>query len=246
MADRRPDPVPAAPAAKHPRGPGDAAAPERDPAAWDALMATLDAWAGDDAPPVVTREAVSRNDPFRVLVATILSLRTTDDVTEAASARLFALADTPDALAALDPATIAAAIRPANFYPTKAVRLRDIAIRLRDEFGGRVPPDLDVLLTFQGVGRKTANLVLTEGFDLPGVCVDTHVHRILSRLGMLATRDPLETEMALRAVLPAAHWKPINTRLVAFGQKMCRPQSPWCSRCPLADRCRRVGVGRTR
>ncbi len=220
--------------------------PLRDPAAWDALMTTLDAWAGDDAPPVVTREAEARSDPFRVLVATVISLRTTDDVTEAASARLFALADTPSRMAALDPDEIAAAIRPANFYPTKATRIRDIAVRLRDEFGGRVPADLDTLLTFRGVGRKTANLVLTEGFDLPGICVDTHVHRILNRLGMLATRDPLETEMALRDVLPPAHWKPINMRLVSFGQKVCRPQSPWCSSCPLAAGCRRVGVGRSR
>lgn len=220
--------------------------PVRDPVAWDALMATLDAWAGDDAPPVVTREAEARSDPFRVLVATIISLRTTDNVTEAASARLFALADTPAAMAALDPTEIAIAIRPANFYPTKALRIRDIAVRLRDEFGGLVPADLDVLLTLKGVGRKTANLVLTEGFDLPGICVDTHVHRILNRLGMLATRDPLETEMALRDVLPPAHWKPINMRLVSFGQKVCRPQSPWCSLCPLAAGCRRVGVGRSR
>ncbi len=220
--------------------------PVHDPAAWDSLMATLDAWAGDDASPFVTREAEAQSDPFRVLVATVISLRTTDNVTEAASARLFALADTPDAMATLGPGVIAAAIRPANFYPTKALRIRDIAIRLRDEFDGRVPADLDVLLTFRGVGRKTANLVLTEGFDLPGICVDTHVHRILNRLGMLATRDPLETEMALRQVLPPAHWKPINMRLVSFGQKVCRPQSPWCSSCPLADRCLRVGVKRSR
>jgi endonuclease-3 len=213
---------------------------------WDWLLRTLDAALANEEAPIVTREAEKRHDPFRVLVATLISLRTTDPVTERASARLFAIADTPQAMAALDEATIAEAIRPANFHPTKARRIRALSERLVREFGGRVPADLDTLLTLDGVGRKTANLVLTEGFDLPGVCVDTHVHRILNRLGFVTTKDPLGTEMALRAGLPPEHWKPINTRLVAFGQRVCRPLSPHCSTCPLAVRCRRIGVGRTR
>jgi endonuclease-3 len=209
-------------------------------------MAALDARLAADDPPAVTREAEAHADPFRVLVATLISLRTKDEVTAAASDRLFAIADTPAAMAATPEEVIAAAIRPANFHPTKARRIRALARRLLDEFGGVVPADLDTLLSFDGVGRKTANLVMTEGFDLPGVCVDTHVHRITNRLGLLRTRDPGETEAALRAVLPAEHWKPINTRLVAFGQTVCRPVSPHCSRCPLAGWCRRVGVGRAR
>ncbi len=209
-------------------------------------MATLAEDLALHDPPAVTREAEAHHDPFRVLVATLISLRTKDEVTAEASRRLFALANTPEALAALDEADIARAIRPANFYPTKARRIREIASRIARDHGGRVPADLDVLLTFPGVGRKTANLVLAEGHDLPGVCVDTHVHRILNRLGLVRTRTPIETEFALREVLPREYWKPINTSLVSFGQRVCRPQSPHCSRCPLSESCRRVGVGRHR
>lgn len=213
---------------------------------WDRLMAILAEDVATHDPPAVTREAEAHHDPFRVLVATLISLRTKDEVTAEAARRLFALADTPRAMAALDEAVIARAIRPANFYPTKARRIRQISERLVREYGGQVPTDLDVLLTFPGVGRKTANLVLTEGHDLPGVCVDTHVHRILNRLGLVRTRAPVETEFALREVLPREYWKPINTYLVSFGQRVCRPQSPHCSRCPLARWCERIGVGRSR
>lgn len=213
---------------------------------WDHIMEVLREYLAVHDPPSVTREAESSRDPFRVLVATVISLRTKDEVTSAASARLFALADTPAGVAALDVQVIADAIRPANFYPTKARRIRDLSARLVDEFKGQVPRDLDVLLTFKGVGRKTANLVLTEGFDLPGVCVDTHVHRISNRLGMVRTRDPDATEFALRRTLPREYWKPINTCLVSFGQRVCRPQSPFCSQCPLSPVCRRVGVTRSR
>ncbi len=222
------------------------AAPRAGRADWDRLVGTLSAWRAGFDPPSVTKIAGPRPDPFRVLVATILSLRTQDPVTEAAADRLFRLADTPAALAAMDVEAIAAAIRPVNFYPTKAARLKALSRRLVDEFGGAVPPDLDVLLTFDGVGRKTANLVMTEGFDLPGLCVDTHVHRIPNRLGWIATKDPHETEMRLRKAMPQRHWKPINALLVTFGQRVCRPTSPRCSECPLADRCARVGVNRSR
>ena len=209
---------------------------------WDRLMAGLDAFLADRELPTVSQQALLRKDPFRVLVATILSLRSRDAVTEAASARLFALADTPDGIAELDKDSIAAVIKPANFYPTKAARIHALARRLVDEFNGRVPPDLDTLLTFDGVGRKTANLVLTEGFDLPGVCVDTHVHRILNRIGLVRTRDPADTEAVLRRVRPQEHWKPINTRLVAFGQQHCLPRFPRCGTCPLAATCARNDV----
>ena len=215
-------------------------------AAWDGLVATIEAWRCGFDPPSVTKVALERRDPFRVLVATILSLRTQDAVTEAAANRLFLLADTPAAMAAQDEAAIAAAIRPANFYLTKAMRLKAMSRRLLDEFDGAVPADLDVLLTFAGVGRKTANLVLTEGFDLPGLCVDVHVHRIPNRLGWISTTDPLATENRLRRFLPPEHWKAINALLVTLGQRVCRPVSPHCSICPVADRCARVGVVRSR
>lgn len=219
---------------------------ERRREPWDRLMSSLDAFLSAEAPPAVTREAAAHADPFRVLVATIISLRTKDEVTEAAAARLFEIAATPLAVAALPDSVIAAAIRPANFYPTKARRIRAIARRIVEEFGGQVPRDMETLLSFEGVGRKTANLVLTEGFDLPGVCVDTHVHRVLNRLGLVSTRDAAATEMVLRAVLPREYWKPINTRLVAFGQRVCRPVSPRCSACPVAGDCARLGVKTSR
>ncbi len=213
---------------------------------WDWLMAVLAEDVTLHDPPAVTREAQAHHDPFRVLVATLISLRTKDEVTAEAARRLFALADTPEGMAALDEQVIANAIRPANFYPTKARRIREVAARIVSDHGGQVPRDLEVLLGFPGVGRKTANLVLTEGYDLPGVCVDTHVHRILNRLGLVRTRTPVETEFALREVLPREYWKPINTYLVSFGQRVCRPQSPHCSRCPIEAKCRRVGVERHR
>lgn len=213
---------------------------------WDRLVEDLRRWLGDLDPPSVTRIAEGTEDPFRVLVATILSLRTRDPVTDLAASRLFEAAPTPEALAAMPLEVLVETIRPVNFYRTKAVRLKTLAERLVREFGGRVPADLEVLLSFDGVGRKTANLVLAEGFGGPGLCVDTHVHRILNRLGFIRTRSPDRTEAALREVLPLAFWRPINPLLVRFGQEVCRPQSPWCSRCPLSDRCRRVGVGRSR
>jgi endonuclease-3 len=190
--------------------------------------------------------AQERRDPFRVLVATILSLRTQDPVTEAAARRLFALADTPEALARLPVRRIERAIYPVGFYRTKARRLRAIARRLIEDHGGRVPDRLEDLLALDGVGRKTANLVITLGFGRPGICVDTHVHRISNRLGWVATRTPEQTERALRERLPRRWWIPLNRLLVLFGQKVCTPTSPRCSLCPLRDGCPRKGVTRSR
>ena len=197
-------------------------------------------------PPSVTQVANERRDPFRVLVATILSLRTKDETTEAAAARLFEVADTPQGLLRLSTRRIERLIFPVGFYRTKARRLRGIARALLERFGGKVPADLEALLSLHGVGRKTANLVLTLGHDLPGICVDVHVHRITNRMGYVHTRSPHETEMALRAILPRKHWMEINDALVTFGQTLCRPVSPWCSRCPVTAHCRRVGVARSR
>jgi len=219
------------------------AVPARD---WERLVEDLRRWLGDLDPPSVTRIAAGTEDPFRVLVATVLSLRTRDPVTDLAASRLFEAASTPEALAALPLEDLLERIRLVNFYRTKAVRLKALAERLVREFGGQVPADLEVLLSFQGVGRKTANLVLAEGFGGPGLCVDTHVHRVTNRLGWVRTRTPDETEAVLREVLPPALWRPINPLLVRFGQEVCRPQSPRCSGCPLSDRCSRVGVSRSR
>ncbi len=196
--------------------------------------------------PAVTLIAEQTGDPFRVLISTILSLRTQDETTAAASRRLFARAATPDAMVRLRAATIAKLIYPVGFYRTKARAILAVCRALLDRWGGQVPNDLDALLTLQGVGRKTANLVLTLGFRAPGICVDTHVHRITNRWGYVRTRTPNDTEQALRRKLPPAHWIEINDLLVAFGQRLCRPISPHCSRCPIARYCIRRGVTASR
>jgi endonuclease-3 len=185
-------------------------------------------------------------DPFRILIGCLLSLRTKDETTGPASARLFALADTPGAMLALSTRTIERAIYPVGFYRTKARVVHRVCRDLLERFDGRVPSDLDALLTLHGVGRKTANLVVTFAFRLPGICVDTHVHRISNRLGFVRTRTPDETEQALRRRLPRRHWVGLNDLLVAFGQNICRPTSPHCSRCPIAGSCPRIGVRQAR
>jgi endonuclease-3 len=197
-------------------------------------------------PTAITRLAENGRDPFRVLVACILSLRTQDTTTGPAADRLFAIAGTPAALAAVSSARIENAIYPVGFYRTKARVVREIARDLLARFGGRVPDDIDALLTLKGVGRKTANLVVTIGFGKPGICVDTHVHRISNRLGYVRTRTPDETEMALRAKLPRRYWIGYNDLLVTFGQNVCAPVSPKCSGCPVRTLCRRVGVTTSR
>jgi endonuclease-3 len=185
-------------------------------------------------------------DPFRVLVACILSLRTQDTTTGPAAARLFAVADTPVAMLRLSARQIERLIYPVGFYRTKARVLLGLCRDLLERFGGGVPDDIDALLTLKGVGRKTANLVVTMGFNKPGICVDTHVHRISNRLGYVRTRHPEETEMALRARLPRRFWMGYNDLLVGFGQNVCTPVSPRCSMCPVSALCRRVGVGASR
>jgi endonuclease-3 len=185
-------------------------------------------------------------DPFRILIGCLLSLRTKDETTGPASGRLFALASTPAGILALSTAEIERAIFPVGFYRTKARVLHRVCRDLLERFDGAVPPDLDALLTLHGVGRKTANLVVTFGFGLPGICVDTHVHRITNRLGFVRTRSPEDTEQALRRRLPRRHWIGLNDLLVAFGQNLCHPTSPRCSVCPVTTWCARVGVRRSR
>ena len=185
-------------------------------------------------------------DPFRVLIACLLSLRTKDETTGPASDRLFALADTPENMSRLDPGQIERTIFPVGFYRTKARVVLGVSRDLIERFDSRVPSSIDALLTLKGVGRKTANLVVTLGFGKPGICVDTHVHRISNRLGYVKTRNPEETEMALRAKLPRRYWIGYNDLLVSFGQNICLPVSPRCSACPVRAWCPRVGVKRSR
>ena len=191
--------------------------------------------------PHVTQEARTR-DPFRVLISCIISLRTKDDVTAAASKRLFALADTPQLMKSLPPRQVEKAIYTAGFYKTKAKTILQICRDLLKHYDGHVPDDLDELMTMKGVGRKTANLVVTLGFNKPGICVDTHVHRISNRWGYVETKTPEQTEMALREKLPPRYWISINDLLVTFGQNLCKPISPICSECNIADYCARREV----
>ena len=196
--------------------------------------------------PIVSFIAVQHRDPFRTLISCILSLRTQDATTAAASIRLFEKAHMPDAILALSPKALERLIFPVGFYRTKARVIRGICRDLIDKFHGRVPDEIDELLTLKGVGRKTANLVVTEAYGKPGICVDTHVHRISNRWGLVRTTTPEKTEVALRAVLPARHWLEYNGILVAFGQTICHPTSPWCSRCKIATMCPRIGVAHSR
>jgi endonuclease III len=193
---------------------------------------------------VVAGQAVDR--PFETLVSTILSLRTKDKVTEAASRRLLARASTPESLVSLPVREIEQLIYPVGFYRTKAQNLLNTCRSLLEHHGGKVPRSMEELLKLSGVGRKTANLVLTLGFGDYGICVDTHVHRISNIWGYVATKTPEETEFALRRKLPRRHWKTFNDILVTFGQNLCVPVSPWCSKCIISRHCPRIGLTRSR
>jgi len=196
--------------------------------------------------PIVGVIAQTTKDPFCVLISCLLSLRTKDATTEAASRRLFALATTPLAMQRLTREQIASAIYPVSFYRNKAGQILGICKILMDQYQGQVPSQMERLLALPGVGRKTANLVITEGFNRPGICVDTHVHRISNRLGLIKTKTPDESEMALRKVLPKPYWKGYNGLLVPYGQYLCTPVSPFCSRCTIAHLCKRIGVTKYR
>ena len=230
---------------------------------WSAIHRALQRWrkelqtereeAGAEKEPSVTtvaeryhRDPGNSSVPWAVLVSTILSLRTKDEVTMETSRRLLAKAPGPRELAALRVDHVARLAYPAGFYRTKAANLKKIAAILLEQYNGKVPADMDALLALPGVGRKTANLVLIEAFDLPGICVDVHVHRISNRCGWLSTKTPEETEMTLREILPKKYWKGLNALLVLYGQNLCRPVSPYCSRCVIKAHCKQVGVERSR
>ncbi len=193
---------------------------------------------------VVAKE--SGRDPFRILISCLLSLRTKDRTTTEASERLFTLAADPASMLKLPGRRIERTIYPVGFYRTKAKQIHEICRRLLDIYGGRVPDSIDELLTLPGVGRKTANLVVTVGYQKPGICVDVHVHRISNRWGYVSTNTPEQTEEALRKKLPRRYWITYNDLLVPFGQNLCLPVSPYCSRCKLTRYCERVGVARSR
>jgi len=185
----------------------------------------------------------TREDPFRVLIATMLSAQTKDAVTAAASRRLFAAARGPRAMAALSTARVERLIYPVSFYRVKARHVRETCRQILSRFGGRVPATMDELLTLPGVGRKTANLVLILSHaSRANICVDTHVHRIANRLGWVRTKTPTETEHALYTVVPRRWWPRVNLYLVTWGQHVCRPVYPRCSACIVSRLCPRVGV----
>jgi endonuclease-3 len=194
----------------------------------------------------MVKQSSERRDPFKVLVSCILSLRTQDKTTGGASERLFQLAPDVKAMSRLPVKTIEKSIYPVGFYRTKAERIKEFSNILVRKYNSEVPDDLEELLKLKGVGRKTANLVITLGYKKPGICVDTHVHRITNRWGYVKTKTPEETEFALRKTLPQKYWLEINGLLVAFGQGICRPISPLCSKCNISRFCDKVGVKRHR
>ena len=196
--------------------------------------------------PSVSEVAGTERDPFKILISTVISLRTKDEVTIEASRRLFSEAPTPAAMRELDEKDIQGLIYPAGFYRVKAKNIREISRILIEEHGGEVPTTRDTLLELPGVGLKTANLTLSIGYGQPYICVDTHVHRISNRLGWVSTSTPEKTEKALMKILPQRFWIPINELFVRFGQALCHPVSPRCSLCPLAESCPRIGVKKSR
>ncbi|MBO5386321.1 endonuclease III [bacterium] len=179
----------------------------------------------------------SFKDPYLVLIACILSLRTNDRTTYPATLRMLELAKTPQEMMGVNEEDLAKAIYPVGFYKNKAGQIIELSKLIVEKYDGKVPNSIEELCKFRGVGRKTANLVMTLGFGEPAICVDVHVHRIFNRLGYIKTKNPEETEFALREKLPIEYWIPINTLLVTHGQNVCKPIKPMCSNCPVSDYC---------
>jgi endonuclease-3 len=196
--------------------------------------------------PAVTEISDQFKDPFNVLISCILSLRTQDPVTAKASSRLFKIAASPEEMLKLSTDELEKIIYPVGFYKVKAKNIKDICTVLTKRLNSKVPDELDELLKLKGVGRKTANLVLTIGYGKDGICVDTHVHRICNRWGYIKTKTPFNTEMALRKKLPREYWQIINDLLVSYGQNICKPVSPYCSKCAIDKYCDRIGVKKSR
>lgn len=182
----------------------------------------------------------SFDDPYLVLIACILSLRTNDRTTYPATLRMLELAKTPKEMKNVKVEDLAKAIYPVGFYENKAKQIIELSRQIDEDLNGICPDEIEDLIKFNGVGRKTANLVLSRGFNKPAICVDVHVHRIFNRIGYIKTKNPEETEFALREKLPIKHWIDINTLLVTHGQNICKPQKPNCTECPIAQYCAKV------
>jgi endonuclease-3 len=200
----------------------------------------------DDVPSVTKISRQEKNDPFLVLIGTLLSLRTKDELTEKVMERLVRRARTPEELLSIPVGELQKLIYPVGFYRNKTKVLRNVSRIILETYHGIVPDSIDELLKIKGVGRKTANLVVTEAYGKPGICVDTHVHRISNRIGAVTTKDPHQTEETLRKVLPKQYWIIYNTLLVTFGKRICTPISPHCSQCPIAHLCQKKGVSKHR
>jgi endonuclease III len=196
--------------------------------------------------PIVDLVQIQTNDPFKVLVATILSARTKDETTTEACKKLFSVVKEVSDFEKIGLKKLEKLIYPVGFYRNKAKYLKELPLVLKHKFKNKIPSDVEHLIELPGVGRKTANLVVAVGFQKPGMCVDTHVHRITNRWGYIKTKNPFETEMALRKKMDIEYWESINSMLVAFGQNLCRPISPWCSKCPIIKYCNRIGVEKSR
>jgi endonuclease-3 len=215
---------------------------------WEQLFSRLRHTIGQQGGPLpsVSTIAAENQDPYRVLVSTLLSLRTKDEVTLQASRNLFSLASTPEQMLLLDERQIGQAIFPAGFYKTKARNILAISKILVERYGGKVPASAKTLMELPGVGIKTANLTLNLGFGIDAICVDCHVHQIANRMGWVSTKTPEQTEKALQAVMPRRFWIPLNELLVRYGQQVCTSVSPKCSLCSEQGTCPKIGVSRSR
>ncbi|MCB4204368.1 endonuclease III [Deferribacterales bacterium Es71-Z0220] len=208
-----------------------------------AIFKQLEIFYKNENEPSVTKIAkMCNNDPFKVLISTIISLRTKDEVTLKSSLNLFNRADTPEKIIQISVEEIEKLIFPAGFYRKKAVTIKEISKKLVDEYDSLVPDNIDELLKFKGIGRKTATLVMIEGFGKKEVCVDTHVHRISNRMGLVKTKSPNETEIELKKIIPDKYWIKLNKILVVYGQKICKPISPLCSSCFIDKYCDKINI----
>ncbi len=212
----------------------------------DRIYAALNSHVADYKVPVVDLIEIQTKDPFKVLVTTIMSARTKDETTTAAAKRLFEKVKKISDLEKLSEKQIQKLIYPVGFYKNKAKYLRQLPMALKEKYNNKIPHTVEELVHLPGVGRKTANLVVAVAFKKPAVCVDIHVHRIMNRLGYVKTKNPFETEMELRKKLSKKYWTTFNTIFVAFGQNLCRPVNPYCSRCPIRKECNRIGVVKSR
>lgn len=214
---------------------------------FDEMIKRLAALFPEETAPVITRLSRDvKRDPFIILVGTLLSLRTKDETTEKVLSGLVPLIKGPQDLIDIPLAELERLIYPIGFYRNKAKTLKDVSSEIIHKHGGKVPDTIEELLTIRGIGRKTANLVVTEGYGKPGICVDTHVHRISNRIGIVSTKTPHQTEDELRKALPRKYWIIYNALLVSFGKRICAPLSPKCSECPLENMCEKRGVTRSR